>query len=224
MPATAGRQLSRSPASRQPLRRPATALRARRIIFRWRSRRNQFQPQLQVFERGDFLHSELCHEKEPRYATIRGSRYPAGSSAFSGLPVAGATHPTALAIAARLPAHTRVESGPWRDECNGERPTACLTTEHPTSLPRSAEFLNDEPETIEPERQRGIHLAIVDERLMPHIRPASRVTAGEHRYIYSAGRLPAQRLFPYPPGSPPLVPLRQSSLSLSRTPLRSEGK
>jgi hypothetical protein len=63
---------------------------ARGIIFWWRSRHNHRQSQLQVFERGDFFQAELRPEKESRYATISGCRYPAESIAFSGFAVAGA--------------------------------------------------------------------------------------------------------------------------------------
>jgi len=45
---------------------------------------------LEVFQRSDFLRAELRPEKKSWNTTIRGSRYPANSIAFSGLAVAGA--------------------------------------------------------------------------------------------------------------------------------------
>jgi hypothetical protein len=64
---------------------------AHRIIIWWRSRRDESQSQVQVFERSDLLQAEFRPEKESRNTTIRGRRYPANPIAFSGLAVADAT-------------------------------------------------------------------------------------------------------------------------------------
>src|ERR1035438_3982263 len=92
--------------------------------------------------------------------------------------------------------------------------------EHPTNLPRSAEFLNDEPETIEAGQYRTANRntlpAIVDERLLLYIRPASRVARREAQVYLLRGAAACMSTIPLSPKVSAIGPLTRLCLSLAR--------